>query len=251
MDLGLKGKVILVTGAGQGIGLALGRFLAQEGASVAFHYHTSRAGAEEAAREAERLGSPAMAIAADLRRPTAITQMVAAVEEQLGAVYALVNNAAFTKVHPFLETQEDDLREEFDATVFGTMMLTRAVLERMVPRGRGSVVTVVGEAGRVGESRLAVTAAARAAEVAFAKSIAKEFGRHGIRSNVVSLGLIEKPDKPMHVDPSRVDQIRRLYPMGRLGRVEDVPPLVALLCSELTDWVTGQVWAINGGYTMV
>lgn len=248
MDLGLSGKVALVTGAGQGIGRVIGLYLAQEGARVAFHYHGSKAGAESAISEGGKEGK-AMTVGYDLRDLTHLGELVATVEESLGPIDILVNNAAWTQSLPFLESTSADYLREFEVTVFATMALSREVLKGMVERKcSGSVITIAGDAGRIGESRLAVTAAARAAEMAFAKSIAKEFGRYRIRSNVVSLGLVEKPDSPLHFDETQLDRLIRMYPLRRLGQVDDIAPLVALLASDLSAWITGQVISINGGY---
>jgi 3-oxoacyl-[acyl-carrier protein] reductase len=248
MDLGLAQRVALVTGAGQGIGRAIGLFLAGEGAAVAFHYHTSAAGAESAAASCREAGGRAAAVGADLGQPDDIARLVETVEGLLGPVDILVNNAAYTPTGAFLEQTPEAVRQAFQVTVFGTMEVTRLVLRGMVERRRGSIVTLVGDAGRIGETRLAATAAARAAEMAFVKSVAKEFGRHGIRANAVSLGLVEKPEAPLHIDESQRERALRLYPLRRFGRVEDVPPLVAWLASDLSGWMTGQVVSLNGGY---
>ncbi len=132
------------------------------------------------------------------------------------------------------------------------MELPRVVLQRLVERGRGgSIITIAGDAGRVGESRLAATAADRAAEMAFAKSIAKECGRYQSRSNVVSLGVVDTKDGTLHVDAAQVDRLVRMYPLRLLGRPDNVAPLVGLLASDRGPWITGQVVSVNGGYAMV
>lgn len=248
MDLGLRDRVVLVTGAGQGIGRAVGLGLAQEGARVAFHYHASAEGARSAVEFLRAAGHTAEAVMADLRDPAQIAALVVRVQDALGPIDVLVNNAAFTPAGPFLDADPRAVREAFDVTVFGTMELTRRVLGSMVERQQGVIVTLVGDAGRIGEARLAATSAARAAEMAFVKSVAKEFGRFGIRANAVSLGLVEKPDAPLHIDANQRERALRLYPLRRFGRVEDVPPLVAWLASDLSAWTTGQVISLNGGY---
>lgn len=250
MDLGLSSQVVLVTGAGQGIGRAMGLALAQEGARVAFHYHGSREGAESAVAECQAKGHQALAVRGDLRELSQLVNIVADVEETLGPIDVLINNAAWTPSHPFLDTRPDDYLREFDVTVFATMELTRLVLKGMVERRQGSIITMAGDAGRIGESRLAVTAAARAAEMAFAKSIAKEFGRFNIRSNVISLGLVDKEDGSLPFDESQRERLVRLYPLRRLGHIDDVLGLVALLASQRGAWITGQVLSINGGYAI-
>ncbi|MCL8206710.1 MAG: SDR family oxidoreductase [Actinomycetia bacterium] len=249
MDLGLQDRVALVTGAGQGIGRAIAETLGREGARVAIHYHTSSAGAEAARATIVAQGGRAATFGGDLRRPGFAAELVRAVEDALGPVDVLVNNAAAVLIKPFLESTPEEWRDAFEVTLFAGMALTHAVLPKMVERRRGSIIMMAGDAGRTGESRLAATAASRAAAMAFAKSIAREFGRYGVRANVVSLGVVEK-DGESHVPPSQLERVLRLYPLGRLGRVDDVPPLVALLASDRTGWVTGQVFSVNGGYVM-
>ena len=253
MDLGLERQVVLVTGAGQGLGREIGLAFAREGAHVAFHYHSSGAGAEEAAAEAGRLSGAALAVQADIRKDDDVSAMVEAVESQLGPIGVLVNNAAATGLKPFLDTTPDDWSFQIDVTVTGTLRVTQAVAKRMVDRKDGVIVNLMGDSGRVGESGLSVTATARAGAMALTKSLAKELARHGIRANCVSIGLVQTDRFDEHAgapDEERMKKILSMYPLRRLGRPSDVTPLVLLLASPLSGWTTGQVISVNGGYAM-
>jgi NAD(P)-dependent dehydrogenase (short-subunit alcohol dehydrogenase family) len=258
VDLGLQGQVVLVTGAGQGLGRAIGLAFAQEGARVAFHYHSSGGGAEEAAAEAGRLTGAALAVQADVRSDDDVASLVEAVESQLGPIGVLVNNAAATGAKPFLDTTPDDWTFQVDVTVTGMLRVTQAVAKRMVERKAGTIVSLMGDSGRVGESGLSVTATTRASTMALTKSLAKELARHGIRANCVSIGLVQTDRFDEHArlgsgsgaDEERMKKILAQYPLRRLGRPEDVTPLVLLLASPLSSWTTGQVISVNGGYAM-
>lgn len=254
MDLGLRGQVALVTGAGQGLGRAIGLAFAREGAHVAFHYHASAAGAEAAAAEARALGVRAAAIGADLRDDGAVTRAVEAIERGLGPLDVLVNNAAATQRKPFLESTPADWQAQVDVTVTGTLRVTQAVARRMVARRAGSIVSLMGDSGRVGESGLLVTATARASTVGLTRSLARELARHGIRANCVSIALVQTENLDTHAgggDDERMRRILAQYPLRRLGRPDDVIPMVLLLASPLSSWTTGQVVSVNGGYAMV
>jgi 2-hydroxycyclohexanecarboxyl-CoA dehydrogenase len=252
MDLGLAGKVVLVTGAGRGVGRAIGRAFVAEGAKVAFHYRTSQGGAADEVEEARRRGGEAVAVSADLTDPEAVDRLVLEVEGRLGPVDVLVHNAASSLQKPFLESTVEEWERQFGATVFGLLHLLRRVLPGMVERRQGSVVVLTGESGRVGEAKLAVTAAARAAAMALTKSLAREYGRHGVRLNAVALGLVHTPGlaEERGAYDARLERLLRFYPLGRLGEPEDVPPLVLLLASPQAGWITGQVYGVNGGYAM-
>jgi len=254
MDLKLTDKVVLVTGAGQGLGRSIGLAFAREGARVAFHCRSSADGAEAAAAEARALGVKAMVVGADLRSADAVGAAVERVESELGAIDVLVNNAAATQRKPFLETTAEDWAPQLDVTVTGTLRVTHAVAARMAQRRSGAIVNLMGDSGRVGEAGLLVTATARAATLGLTKSLAKELARYGIRANCVSIALVQTEHFGEHaggVDDERMRKLLAQYPLRRLGRPDDVTPMVLLLASPLSSWTTGQVVSVNGGYAMV
>ena len=253
MDLGLADKVVLVTGAGQGLGRAIGLAFAAERAHVAFHYRASGEGAEAAAAQARGLGGKSLAVGADLRVESEVSSAVDRVESTLGPIDVLVNNAAATQRKLFLETTPADWDAQIDVTVKGTLRITHAVVGRMAARGSGAVVSLMGDSGRVGESRLLVTATARAATVGLTKSLAREFARAGIRANCVSIALVQTDRFDTHAggpDDERMKKIVAQYPLGRVGRAEDVTPMILLLASPRAAWITGQIVSVNGGYAM-
>lgn len=253
MDLGLRDRVVLVTGAGQGLGRAIGLAFAREGAHVAFHHHASASGATAAAAEARGLGVEAIAAGADLREDAAVAAVIERVERELGPIEVLVNNAAATRRQAFLDSTPEDWRAQVDVTVTGTLRVTQAVARRMVARRSGAIVSLMGDSGRVGESGLLVTATARASTVGLTRSLARELARHGIRANAVSIALVQTDNLGAHTgqaDDERMKRILAQYPLRRLGRPEDVVPMVLLLASPLSSWTTGQVVSVNGGYAM-
>lgn len=255
MDLQLAGANVLVTGAGQGLGRALGLGFAAEGANVAFHYHSSSSGADDAAAEATGLGVKAIAVGGDLRSASDVAALVERTEAELGPIGVLVNNAAATKVQRFLDSTPADWAPQIDVTVTGTLLLTQAVAKRMADRRSGAIVNLMGDSGRVGEAGLLVTATARSTTVGLTRSLAKELARFGIRTNAVSLALVRTDHYDEHsggadADPERTRKILAQYPLRRLGHPDDVTPMVLLLASPLSSWTTGQVVSVNGGYAM-
>lgn len=253
MALQLAGTTVLVTGAGQGLGRALGLGFAREGANVAFHFHSSADGAEKAAAEAAELGVQAIAVGGDLRDEAAVAALVERVEAELGPIGVLVNNAAATKVQRFLASTPQDWVPQIDVTVTGTLQITHAVAKRMAERGAGAIVNLMGDSGRVGESGLLVTATARSTTVGLTRSLARELARFGIRANAVSLALVRTDNFDAHsggAEDERMKKIIAQYPLRRLGHPDDVVPMVLLLASPLSSWTTGQVVSVNGGYAM-
>jgi NAD(P)-dependent dehydrogenase (short-subunit alcohol dehydrogenase family) len=253
MELGLADKVVLVTGAGQGLGRAIGLAFAAERAHVVFHHRSSGEGAEAAAAQARGFGGKSLAVGADLRIESEVTSAIDRVERAIGPIDVLVNNAAATQRKLFLETTPADWDAQIDVTVKGMLRVTHAVVGRMAARGSGAVVNLMGDSGRVGESRLLVTATARAATVGLTKSLAREFARAGIRANCVSIALVQTDRFDAHAggaDDERMKKIVAQYPLGRVGRAEDVTPMILLLSSPRAAWITGQIVSVNGGYAM-
>jgi 2-hydroxycyclohexanecarboxyl-CoA dehydrogenase len=253
MDLQLAGTTVLVTGAGQGLGRAIGEAFAAEGAQVAFGHHTSGEGAEQAAEAARSAGVKAVAVGVDTREDASVARALDTVESELGPIGVLVNNAAVTSRGRFLERSAADFAAEIDVTVTGTLRISHAVAQRMAEHGGGSIVSLMGDSGRVGESGLLVTATARSSTLGLTKSLAKELARHGVRANAVSLGLVQTDNFAAHTggtEDERLKKITALYPLRRLGRPEDVTPTILLLASPCSSWTTGQVLSVNGGFTM-
>jgi NAD(P)-dependent dehydrogenase (short-subunit alcohol dehydrogenase family) len=253
MDLQLTGKTVLVTGAGQGLGRAIGLAFAREGSRVAFHYNSSGEGAGKAAAEVIGAGGAALAVRADLRDDGAVEAAAERVESELGPVAILVNNAAATQRQKFLDSTPADWQAQVDVTVTGMLRVTHAVARRMAGRDGGSIVSLLGDSGRVGESGLLVTATARSATVGLTKSLAKELARHQIRANAVSIALVQTDSIEAHTggsDDERMKKIVAQYPLRRLGRPDDVVPMILLLASPLSSWTTGQIISVNGGYAM-
>lgn len=254
MDLGLSGTTVLVTGGGQGLGRAIGLAFAAEGANVAFAHHSSGEGAEAAAAEAVALGVKAIAVPLNLTDRASVEAAAARVHGELGPIGVLVNNAAATQSKPFFETTEADWAPQVDVTVTGTLRICHVVAQQMAANGGGSIVNLMGDSGRVGESRLLATATTRASTIGLTKSLAKELARVGIRANAVSIALVRTDNLDAHTgdaDEERMKRIMALYPLGRLGRPDDVTPMILLLASPRSSWTTGQVISVNGGYSMV
>jgi NAD(P)-dependent dehydrogenase (short-subunit alcohol dehydrogenase family) len=254
VDLALRDQVVLVTGAGQGLGRAIALAFAREGARVAFHYHRSADGATAAVAEANALGVAAMAVAADLRSDAAVAAAVGDVERTLGPIAILVNNAAATRRQRYLESTSADWQAQIDVTVTGTLRVTQAVARGMAARKTGAIVSLMGDSGRVGESGLLVTATARASTVGLTRSLARELARDNVRANCVSIALVQTDNIAAHAGGTDDEHLKRIvarYPLGRLGRPDDVIPMVLLLASPLSSWTTGQVISVNGGYAMV
>ena len=250
MDLGLNGQVALVTGAGRGVGREIALTLAREGASVAINYRSSAQDADTLAAEIAAAGGKAKAYQADVADFAAVTAMVGAVVQDFGALNILVNNAGLAKRQRFVETKPEDWHSQIDACLYGAIHCCHAAAPHLEATRNGRIISLIGDSSRVGESGLAIVAAARAGVVALMKSLAREFGRSGTTANAISLGLVETDHDKDWVEANR-EKLVKLYPVRRLGQAGDVAPMVALLASPHSGWVTGQVLSISGGYSMV
>jgi 3-oxoacyl-[acyl-carrier protein] reductase len=250
MDLGLNGKVALVTGAGRGVGREIALTLAREGASVAINYRSSATDSDALAAEIAAAGGKAKAYKADVGDFAAVTAMVGHVVKDFGALNILINNAGLAKRQRFVETTPADWHSQIDACLYGAIHCCHAAAPHLENARNGRIISLIGDSSRVGESGLAIVAAARAGVVALMKSLAREFGRSGTTANAISLGLVETDHDKEWVEANR-EKLVKLYPVRRLGQAGDVAPMVALLASPQSGWITGQVLSISGGYSMV
>jgi 3-oxoacyl-[acyl-carrier protein] reductase len=250
MDFGLKGKVVLVTGAARGVGREIALSLAAEGANVAINYRNSGKEAESLVSEIMAKGVKAKAFKADVADFAAVKAMVDEVVQDFGGLNILINNAGIAQRQRFVETKPDDWHRQIDACLYGAIHCCYAAAPHLDAAKNGRIVSVIGDSSRVGESGLAIVAAARAGVVALMKSLAREFGRSGTTANTVSLGLVETAHDRDWVEANR-EKLVKLYPVRRLGQAGDVAPMVTLLASPHGGWITGQVISISGGFSMV
>lgn len=257
--LDLDGQVALVTGAGQGAGRAIALELARHnsGGIAVNDFVAERA--EAVADEIRALGVKALAVPFDVCDLNAVRQAFAAAKADLGAVTVLVNNAGMAgpsgTLMPTLNFWEEDPENwgrYINTNFYGVLNCCHAAIPDMVAAGRGRIVTIVSDSGRIGEPRLAVYAGAKAGANGFVKSLAKELGRYGVTSNAISLSAL-MPDMPAdQVEPFLKSdhakaQLSR-YVIRRYGKSSDVAALAAFLCSGASEWITGQTYALNGGY---
>jgi NAD(P)-dependent dehydrogenase (short-subunit alcohol dehydrogenase family) len=250
MDLGLKGKIALVTGATSGVGREIALGLAAEGARVAINYRTSADAAQRIVEEIAGKGGEAKAYRADVVDFAAVKSMIDQTVKDFGGLNILINNAGTAIRQRFVESTPEDWRRQIDACLYGAIHCCHAAAPHLENSKDGRIVGVVGDSSRVGETGLAIVAAARAGVIALMKSLAREFGRSGTTANTVSLGLVETQHDAEWVAANR-EKLIRLYPLRRLGRAGDVAPMVTLLASPHAGWITGQVISISGGFSMV
>jgi NAD(P)-dependent dehydrogenase (short-subunit alcohol dehydrogenase family) len=250
MNLGLKGKTALVTGAARGVGREIALSLAAEGTNIAVNYRNSGKEADTLVSEIAAKGIKAKAYKADVADFAAVKAMVDEVAKNFGGVNILINNAGLALRQRFVETKPEDWHRQIDACLYGAIHCCYAVAPHLEAAKDGRIVSVIGDSSRVGESGLAIVAAARAGVVALMKSLAREFGRSGVTANTVSLGLVETAHDKEWVEANR-EKLVKLYPVRRLGKPGDVAPMVTLLASPHSGWITGQVISVSGGFSMV
>ncbi len=250
MDMGLNGRVALVTGGTRDVGREIALTLASEGAAVAVHYRGSADEAAGVLGEIRNRGGKASAYQADLAERHSIQAMIAGIAGEFGRLDIIVNNAGLAIRKPFKDTTPEEWRSQIDVNLLGAIQLCHAALPHLEKSGQGRIIAVVGDSSRVGESGLSIVAAARAGVIGLMKSLARELGRTGITANTVSLGLIETGHDPQWLAANR-EKLVRLYPLRRLGQAEDIAPMVSLLASRHGGWITGQVISVSGGYSMV
>lgn len=250
----LEGRVAIITGGGGGIGGAVCRRFAAEGASVAVFDVNGEAAAAVGDAIAEA-GGTALAVTADITDLAAVTAAVEATANKLGAIAILVNNAGWDLFCPFLKTEPAFWRKVIDINLVGALNMHFAVLPGMVERGYGRVVNVASDAARVGSSGESVYAACKAGLLGFSKTLAREHARQAITVNVVCPGPTDTALFAGYAEgagnPEKLrEAMRRAIPLGRIGNPDDLSGTIAFLASDDAAYVTGQVISVSGGLTM-
>lgn len=259
MDLGFAGKVVVVTGGASNIGRAIAREFAREGAIVAILDRDLQQ-AEKTAAEIGAAGFTAKAYQLDVTDTEATGVVVKTVEDQLGPIATLVNNVGWNgKAEFFLGLTPDRWQKAFQLNLFSTFNVTQPVLARMVERRAGAIVSIASDAA-FGEYRMADYGAMKAGVLAFTRTIAKEYGRYGIRANAVAPGLVIPAAEDIGdgslwktdigMGPKEIQNIESGIPLRRRSEAIDIAWSVLFLASERARQLTGQVVSVSGGFQM-
>lgn len=256
MDLGLKGKVAIVTGGSRGIGRIIVHTMIKEGAKGVIASTNTERG-NKVVKEVKDLGGEALMIKTDVSKLEETERLVSETLEKFGRVDILIHCAAAFFYNPFLETPVEMYGNIIGVNQLGVFNCCRSVLKYMVDQKSGRILFMGSDAERVGDSYQTIYASAKGGIIAFAKSLAQDVGPKGITVNVVSPALVlTEENKELYTQVYRLDDEKRMkrlcsaYPMRRLGTPEDVASIVAFLSSERAGFITGQTICVNGGFFM-
>jgi NAD(P)-dependent dehydrogenase (short-subunit alcohol dehydrogenase family) len=243
----LEGKFALITGAGRGIGLAVTRAFAREGASVAIA-DVDPQRARNAARNIEEQGGRAMSIVADVSDVAAIQRMVAATRESFGRIDILVNNAGIGGNTPFLETTLEEWTRILNVNLTGAFLVAQAVAKDMVAMGGGKIINIASLSGQRGGTGRAAYGAAKAGLELLTKVMAVELAAYGINVNNIAPGPIETEMAKVAHDNATREAYERLVPMRRYGTPEEIADAAVFLASEESRYVHGHTLNVDGGF---
>lgn len=249
----LKGKVILITGAGTGIGAAAARAFGRAGAHVAVHYNASEIEAHQVAADINVAGGKAAPFRANAMRDTELMQLVADVEHHFGRIAVLINNAGnvFGR-KAFADCDATFLNEMLDLNVRSVVTMCRAIVPIFRRQGRGNIINVTSIAARNGGGPgVVIYAATKGFISALTRGLAKELAPDKIRVNGVAPGVILTPLHARHTSQATLDALKATVPMGRLGEADECAGAFLYLASdEASGYVTGQIIEVNGGQLM-
>jgi 3-oxoacyl-[acyl-carrier protein] reductase len=249
VDSGLAGKTVIVTGGSRGIGRAIVELLASEGADVTFFYRDNATAADEVVSAATTRGQSVTAVQVDIRDSSACASAVDAIVERCGRIDVLVNNAGVIRDNLLAALSDDDVHDVLDTNVGGVFNVTRAVVPHMMSKRAGKIVNLSSVSGVKGGRGQTNYAASKGAIDAMTRALAVELAPRRITVNAVAPGVIET-EMSQAVRDLAGDDIKNRILLRRFGAPQDVANAVWFLASRLSDYITGQVVHVDGGFKM-
>lgn len=241
-------RVALITGASRGIGKAIALELGTHGAMVV-GTATTQAGAEQIERYLSIAGIRGMGITMDVTDPAQITGGIKAVQQSLGGIAILVNNAGITRDNLLVRMKEEEWDTIMQTNLKAVYLLSRAVLRDMMKEKNGRIINITSVVGATGNAGQTNYAAAKAGMIGFSKSLAKEIGSRNITVNCIAPGFIDT-DMTRALSSEQQQALTQQIPLGRLGTPQDIAAAVAFLASPAADYITGTTLHVNGGLYM-
>lgn len=245
----LAGKVAVVTGASKGIGAAIAKKLAAEGAAVVVNYSSSKAGGEKVAKDITSKGGKAVAVQANLSKPREIARLFAKAKTAFGRVDILINNAGIYEFMPLEKVTEKHFHQQFNLNVLGLLLATQAAARQFDGKG-GSIINISSIVSTLAVPQAAVYSATKGAVDAITRSLASELGARGIRVNAIRPGMVEtEGTHSAGIAQSEMrKQVEAQTPLGRIGQPQDIAGAAVFLASDESSWITGETFVVSGGY---
>ncbi|MEM7032631.1 MAG: SDR family oxidoreductase [Chloroflexota bacterium] len=262
MDLGLTGKVAIVTGGSQGIGKAAATALAAEGAHVVICARRAEVLDEAAAEIKQSTGVEVMTIPTDVTQPDQVAALVEKTLSAFGQIDILINNAGTSSAHPFEKATPEIWQTDLNLKLFGAIHCSQAVLPHMREQRSGRIINLTTPGGKAPGAKSVPTSVSRAAGIALTKEMSQEYAEHNILVNTVCVGLIKSGQhetrwkQAQAKDPNLTldawyDRMAPNVPMGRVGEAKEVGDLIAFLASDRASYITGSSINVDGGRSAV
>lgn len=248
----LKDKVALVTGSSRGVGRAVALGFAKEGAKVVINYTSNEGAAREAVAAAEAMGTQAIAVKADVAQKSDAVNLVKETVDAFGRIDILVNNAGFTRPALLLKMTEDQWDQVVDIHLKGAFLCSQAAGLHMKEQNNGKIINVMSVAGLVGTVGQVNYSAAKGGILSMTKSIARELARYSVCCNVISLGIVatDMTEKIRSDEKLREIYMNRIL-LKRFAEPDDISPAFVFLGSDESNYITGQLLCVDGGYGMI
>lgn len=251
VNIDLTNKSAIITGSGRGIGRETALLLAQAGAKLTVA-DLDEASAISVAEEIKAKGGSAIGVKVDVTNFDGPQAMVRAALDAHGRVDILVNNAAVWTTKLFKDMTPQDYDRDIRVTLYGTLYSSRAVLDAMTQQNYGKIVNLISDAGRIGEPYLTVYSAAKGGVAAFTKALAKEVARFNITVNGVAPGVTHTPGAAGFIEGAGgAEKLGKAYPMRRLAQPIEIANAILFLASDMSSYMTGQIFSVSGGYSTV